>query len=329
MPEIILHKTEIGYRLKNGNKSLLKNLNLKACKGELIALAGVNGSGKSTLLRSLAGLGKPLSGNILIGDKSPESYGKKEFARKVAFVSSEISGIRYLKVKDLVALGRFPHQNFIERNTEKDKKAVNSAMQITGILKLKDKYTDEISDGERQKAMTARALAQDTDIILLDEPASFLDTANKFALYEILSDACIYSGKTIIFSTHDLNIALKYSDKVWLIKNGNIYEGAPEDLIYNKIFDDIFPKGKIIFRPETGEFSVKFEKKHAVKIIDEANDGIKLRLLENALLRKGFYNSDEESDLIIRVYENGFSLVKGKNEYKGIANFYELLKIIY
>ena len=188
--KIEIENSDIGYEYKNKRKILLSKLNTSAQKGELIALVGVNGSGKSTLLRTLANLQKPLSGNIIIDHNKISSYSTPDIAKKISFVSSEIIKIRFLKVKELVGLGRFPHQKFSTKYTEKDKLMIDKSLNRTGMKKFEDKNIDEISDGERQKVMIARALAQDTDIMLLDEPTAFLDISNKFEVYTILSETC-------------------------------------------------------------------------------------------------------------------------------------------
>ena len=306
--KISVQNATVGFRLKKKDKKLLKNITVSGEEEELIALIGINGSGKSTLLRTLIGLEVLLSGEIKIDGKNHNEYNKTESARKIAFVSSEIVNTRYLKVKDLVALGRFPHQKISNQYSEKDKRIVDTALKTVGMHDFKERLITEISDGERQKVMTARALAQETDIILLDEPAAFLDLANKFSLYKILSDTAKKLHKTVIFSTHDLNIALKYCDKVWLIKNKTIVEGAPEDLFLSGILQNIFPDGHVIFNALSFEFSVKTEPHTPVNIFfEESSEEIKLAVL-NALKRKGFYRTEEKTKISVRIKKNDYKI---------------------
>jgi len=328
MLKINLQEADIGFRLKKGTKKLLKNINITAEKRELIALIGINGSGKSTLLRTIIGLQELLSGKIIIDEKNIKEYHKIESAKKIAFVSSEIIQTKYLKVKDLTALGRYPHQSFSNQNSEKDKGIIESALETVGMSDFKERLITEISDGERQKVMTARALAQDTDIILLDEPAAFLDLANKFALYKILSHTSQNLNKTIIFSTHDLNIALKYCDKVWLIKDKTIYEGAPEDLFLKGIFQNIFSDQHVIFNPGTFEFSVKLNQKYPVNIINHSNSEELNPIIINALHRKGFYKSEKPEKIKIEIISSEKFIIKNNEHYFEVSDIYKLLKIL-
>lgn len=326
--KIIIQNANIGFQLKTETKHLIHNINISGDKGELIALIGINGSGKSTLFRTVIGLQKLLSGKIIIDGKNITEYKKTETAKKIAFVSSEIIQTKYLKVKELVALGRYPHQSSFNQNSEKDKGIVESALKTVGMNDFKENLITEISDGERQKIMTARALAQDTDIILLDEPAAFLDLANKFALYKILSDTSQKLNKTIIFSTHDLNIALKYCDKVWLIKDKTIYEGAPEDLFSEGIFQNIFSDQHVIFNTGTFEFSVKLKQKYPVNIINRSDSEELKHIINNALLRKGFYKSDKTEKISIEIINTKKQIIKNNKNIFETKNIYELLKVL-
>ena len=326
--KITIQNADIGFRIKKGSVRLLQDINISAEKGELIALIGVNGSGKSTLLRTVIGLQELLSGTIMIDDKNHSHYSKIEFAKEIAFVSSEIIQTKYLKVKDLVALGRYPHQTFSNQNSEKDKAIIDSVLKTVGMGNFKERLIAEISDGERQKIMTARALAQETDIILLDEPAAFLDLANKFSLYKILSDTCRNLKKTIIFSTHDLNIALKYCDKVWLIKDTKIYEGSPEDLFLSGMLQNIFSDKHVFFNPDTFEYSVKLNQKVPINIIKRSqSDKLKMLIL-NALQRKGFYESDSEISKSLEIINNKTFIIKNHGNHFETKSIYELLKIL-
>ncbi len=317
-----------GYFSKKEKIDIISEINISAEVGELIALIGINGSGKSTLLRSIAGLHKLLSGNIFIDNKKQSEYDKISFAKKTAFVSSEIINSKYLKVKDVVALGRFPHQKISGRLTEKDNKIITEAFETVGIPHLKEKYINEISDGERQKVMTARALAQKTDIILLDEPAAFLDLANKFSLYKILSDTAQKLEKTIIFSTHDLNIALKYCDKVWLIKNKTIYEGAQEDLFLSGLLSNIFSDKNVIFNSDTFEFSVRNDKIIPVNIVCNKNLTTVKEAVINALKRKSFYPVNKEADIKIEIKNQGDYKIFTDDYTFNANNIYNLAKIV-
>ncbi len=319
---------DIGYKLKNGNKNVLQNLNISAEQGELIALIGVNGSGKSTLLRSVVGIREILSGKLIIDGKNISGYRKVDLAKKIAFVSSEIIRTKYLKVFDTVALGRFPYQNISNRHSEKDKKITEDALALVGMYAFKDKLINEISDGERQKVMTARALAQDTDIILLDEPTSFLDLENTFALYKILYETAHSRNKTVIFSTHDINIALKYCDKVWLIKDEKIIEGSPEDLIFAEAFQSMFSDNHIVFNQETFEFTVNIHQKFPVNLINRSKTTLLKKIVLNALNRRAFYVSEKPQEYSIEIVSANKFILKTEKENIETASIYELMKVL-
>jgi len=319
----------IGYFTKKSNSIILSNINLTAQKGENIALIGVNGSGKSTLLRSISGNQDLLSGKIKIDTLEINKYKPIDLAKKLSIVTSEIINTRFLKVKDLVGLGRFPHQSFSKKIDNTDTKIVRETLEITGTLHLAEKNINEISDGERQKVMIARALAQDTDIVLLDEPTAFLDIQNKYSVYNILSRTAKEQNKTIIFSTHDLNIALKHADKVWLIKDDKIYEGAPEDLILKDVFNHLFKSNEVSFNKLTNEFSVNFPKKYSILITDNLNDKLVNRLTINALMRNRFYVSKENSlsELVINK-DKTWDLFYEEQKYS-FSNIYEMMRKLY
>jgi len=327
--QIRIQNTEIGYLTKKNKLILLSNINLTAKKGENIALIGINGSGKSTLLRSIAGTQKLLSGDIKINGFEVNKYTTADLAKKLAIVSSEVINARFLKVKDLVSLGRFPHQSLSKKQTNNDIQIVNNALVITGILHLSEKNINEISDGERQKVMIARALTQDTDIILLDEPTAFLDIENKYSVYNILSRTAKEQNKTIIFSTHDLNIALKHADKVWLIKDKTIYEGAPEDLILSDIFQDFFKNENVKFDKRINEFSVEFPQKYPIKIIDNSNYSLFKLLIKSALSRNSFYFSEENNIPEIIINKNKtWTLIINNKKYT-FKTIYEMMRKLY
>jgi iron complex transport system ATP-binding protein len=254
-PVLITSDLEIGFILNNHKKEIVySDINVSAAKGELVALIGKNGIGKSTLLRTLANLQKSLSGEILIKGTEISEYKRIEAARIISFVSTEPIRIANLKVFDLVALGRFPHTNWAGRLKQRDRKLVQEAIRLVGLEGFEQKSISEISDGERQRAMIARTLAQETGIVILDEPTAFLDLPGKYEIIQILNDLATNTGKTIIFSTHDLNIAMHRADKIWLMLPHEIVSGAPEDLVLNDRFADIFKNSVLKFDVRKGDF---------------------------------------------------------------------------
>ena len=194
---------------------------------------------------------------------------------------------------------------------------------------MQKKKINEISDGERQKIMIAGALAQNTDIILLDEPAAFLDAANKFEIFDILQKSAVEEDKSIVFSTHDFNIATKQADKIWLIKNKSVIQGAPEDLMLKNVFSDIFDSDKIIFDTETQNFKTALKPDKPIKMLDKTNNATVKLLTEKALNRKRYYLSEQNTGTSITVKNDTdkitWSLKKNQNEFN-FSSIYELIR---
>lgn len=218
MTMLTIENISLGY----GKKILLRDISATAAAGELIMLAGRNGSGKSTLLRAVAGLAKPLSGRILADGKDISAIPRNEAAMKVSFVSTERIRIPRFRCRDIVALGRAPWTGWAGRLSDTDEQTVSDAMETVGMSGFADRTMDSISDGECQRIMIARALAQDTPLMVLDEPTAFLDVPGRHQITDILKRLAAEKGKTVIFSTHDISIGLKRADKVWLIDGDSL-----------------------------------------------------------------------------------------------------------
>ena len=206
-----------GVTRRYGTREVLKGITFAAQKGEIIALLGRNGTGKSTLLRAIAGLNRRYTGRILLDGHNAADMRAAEMARTLAFVTTERTRIANLKCKDVVAIGRAPYTNWIGKMQEVDKEIVMRSLASVGMEAYAERTMDKMSDGECQRIMIARALAQDTPIILLDEPTSFLDLPNRYELCSLLARLAHDEGKCIFFSTHELDIALSLADSIALI----------------------------------------------------------------------------------------------------------------
>ncbi len=215
---VTLHDIEIGYP----PRTLLSAANAQFSKGELIALIGRNGSGKSTLLRAIAGLEPPQRGSITIDEKDILHIKPLERASTVSFVTTERHRIAGLRVEDLVALGRAPYTNWVGRMQEIDRQIVESSLELVAMSHMARRSVEALSDGELQRVMIARALAQQTSVMLLDEPTAFLDMPSRYELIVLLTKLAHCEGKCIIFSTHELDIAQNYCDKIALIDGGQL-----------------------------------------------------------------------------------------------------------
>lgn len=246
-----------GLTLGYGERILFADANLGFGWGEFTALIGRNGTGKSTLLRTIAALAKPLAGEVIIDGSPLASLTARETASRISFVSTEDVRITNLKVADVVALGRAPYTNWIGSLTEDDREKVTESLGLVGMSAFAHKAMDTLSDGERQRVMIARALAQDTPIILLDEPTAFLDLPNRYEICLLLRKLAHERKKTIIFSTHDLSVALELCDTIAVIENGHFHYGTAEQLIADGKVQRLFADTSVRFDPETKSVRMK------------------------------------------------------------------------
>lgn len=250
---IELHGVTLGY----GERVLMAEASVGFGWGELTALIGRNGTGKSTLLRTIAALAKPQSGRITIGGKDASELSMREVASRIAFVSTEDVRVQNLHVWDVVSLGRAPYTNWVGRLTEEDRAKVRESLALVGMEAFAEASMDSLSDGERQRVMIARALAQDTPIILLDEPTAFLDLPNKYEICLLLKRLAHKEGKCILFSTHDLSIAIEICDTIAVIEGGKFHYGTAEMLMEEGVMQRIFNSAQIEFDRERGNVRLK------------------------------------------------------------------------
>jgi iron complex transport system ATP-binding protein len=295
---LTLDSLEIGYSSGKYKKILLPPLNASADKGELIAVIGRNGIGKSTLLRTLVGLQDPIGGNILYSGKKIKEHSRIDLAQKVGYISTEILKVSNMSVYDLVSLGRFPHTNWIGKIDQGNHIAIMDAIRKTSMMTFCDRYISELSDGERQRAMIARILAQDTRIMIMDEPTAFLDIGSKYEILHLLHILSQKNEKTIIFSTHDLHVAISQADKIWLILDDKLIEGAPEDLMIEGAFGSLFDSSVVKFDSELGTLSFRTNDIGSIYI---AGEGIMRHWTEKAVSRTGFSVSGLKTDPFIIV----------------------------
>jgi len=288
----------IGYAEGRKKNALLSPLTASARRGEMIALIGKNGIGKSTLLRTLAGLQLSLGGDITYSGKSIREYSRTDLARTIGYISTEIVKVTNMRVYDLVAMGRFPYTNWFGKIDKSDHEKITDSIEKTGMSSLSWRFISELSDGERQKAMIARILAQDTGILVMDEPTAFLDIGSKFEILHLMHLLSQKNGKTIIFSTHDLNVALSQADKIWLIADDNILDGAPEDLMLQGAFDHLFDSTSVAYNSENGTYSFISENRGEVRV---SGEGIMLHYTKKALNRAGFSISEGEVHPFLRL----------------------------
>lgn len=232
-------------RLKNltlgyADRTLLKQVSTSFEVGRLTALIGRNGSGKSTLLRALAGLNTEYEGQIMLGEEEIRELDAHTLSTRLALVTTERVRIANLRCRDVVALGRAPYTNWIGRMQEEDRQLVEHALEVVGMSAFSDRTMDRMSDGECQRVMIARALAQQTPIILLDEPTSFLDLPNRYELCRLLSQLAHEEQKCILFSTHELDIARTMCDSIALVDNPHLHHLPTEELVQSGLIERTF-----------------------------------------------------------------------------------------
>lgn len=282
----------VGYREKKQIVKLVHSgLNLELRPGELTFLLGPNGAGKSTLIRTLVGFQPALGGSITIGGKPLSGVGNTEYAKLVSVVLTERTPIGALTVRELVGMGRYPYTNFFGMLHRSDRKVVQTAMEQVGIADLASKYIFEISDGERQKALIAKALAQETPIVVLDEPTAFLDLPSKIEIMSLLHKLAVRTNKSILLSSHDLELALQLADRMWLLAQGRpMVCGVTEDLVLSGSFNSFFEREGISFDAASGSFKLHNPTAQAIHV---DGNGVEAQWIANALIRNGFAPSPD------------------------------------
>lgn len=249
----------IGYKTHKGTRIVAEDITAAIRRGELTCLLGENGVGKSTLLRTLAAFMPPLGGSIRMDGKSLDELTPRQLARTVGVVLTERLDVQQLRVDELVAMGRSPYTGFWGRLDDTDRQAVDEAIQLVGIGALRQRLVSTLSDGERQKAMIAKALAQQTPVIYLDEPTAFLDFPSKVETMLLLSRLSREAEKTIFLSTHDLELALQTADRLWLMERGRgVAIGTPETLAKEGVLGRYVERPRVVFDPAS--LTIRIEK---------------------------------------------------------------------
>ena len=257
--EIELKGLSTGYHTKKGDRVVSQSITATLQAGELTCLLGPNGAGKSTLLRTLCAFQPPLSGEMLLDGCPLESFTSQELATRIGVVLTERQDIRGMRVREMVAMGRSPYTGFWGKLSAEDEAAVDAAIEAVGIQPLAQRMVHTLSDGERQKVMIAKALAQQTPVILLDEPTAFLDFPSKVEMLLLLAHLAHDMQKNIFLSTHDLELALQTADRLWLMgkETDGVVIGAPKELACSGALPHFFSGPGISFDAKTMRFEVK------------------------------------------------------------------------
>lgn len=278
---------EIGYHPGSAKeKTIAGPLNLDMEGGELICLLGPNGAGKSTLIRTLGGLQPMLKGKISLESEELHLLKPSDLARKMSMILTDNIRNSNLSVYSVVALGRYPYTGWLGNLSKADKKMIHWAIEATGIAAFVDRKLHELSDGECQKVMLARALAQDTPVVILDEPTAHLDLPNRILLMQLLHRLARKTNKAILLSSHELDLALQAADKVWVInQEGKMTIGVPEDLVLNGSFEAAFDKAGFHFDKTSGTFSIHLGRGKTILLKGE---GALAFWTKRALQREGY-----------------------------------------
>ena len=319
----------IGYRTGKKEKIVHQHLDFTLHAGELTCLLGANGAGKSTLLRTLSASQPSLAGELRILDKPVSAYTEKERSRTIGVVLTDKTFTGGLSVYELVALGRQPHTGFFGRLTKEDRRIVEEAMENVGIAHKAMNYTAELSDGERQKVMIAKALVQECPLILLDEPTAFLDVVSRIEIMHLLHRLAVEQNKAILLSTHDIEQALVLSDKLWLLTKGEgLQYGVTEDIILSHRMDSLFPHKDIRFDYDHGVYYPTVEGHRKVCVTCE--DKTLLHWALNALNRHGYQCSSNLQEGMPHIKANSAKEfeVSIQGESKICSSFEEMLAII-
>ncbi len=256
--KVVLHAEElsVGYKIRNKYDCVLGSINLTLERGKLIAMVGANGVGKSTLIRTLTGIQMPLEGQIFVNQKNIKQFDSLALAKEMSLVLTEKLPPSNLTVYELIALGRQPYTNWIGNLSPFDRQKIDKAIHLTQTQNLLQKRHYEISDGQLQIVMIARALAQDTELIVLDEPTTHLDLQHKVSLFKLLQKLSHEAGKCILFSTHDIDMAIQLSDEIIVISKGKCIQDQPCNLISDGVFTDLFDDKSITFDATKGKFLI-------------------------------------------------------------------------
>lgn len=312
----------IGYtKTKHRSETALyEDLSFKLYSGELVCLIGSNGAGKSTLLRTISSSQPALNGKIFLDGKDIISYSEKELSRLLGLVLTDKTSAGGLLVRELVELGRYPYTGFFGQLDKGDKLIVEKAMTDVGIIHKAETYVAELSDGERQKAMIAKALAQECPVVLLDEPTAFLDIESRIDIMNLLHNLAMYQGKTILLSTHDIDLALLLADRLWLLsREKGLISGVTEDIILSGKMDHFFKGENIVFNRDTGNFLPN--RRNDRKVFAEIKGELFHELyhwLNNTLQRHGFAMTDNKEDSLFSIEIYSAESIKIQNKESGL-----------
>jgi iron complex transport system ATP-binding protein len=329
--KITATQLSIGYQHSAGETIVASGLDCSLRDGEIVCLLGPNGAGKSTLIRTLAGMQKPLAGKLRLSGKAMSDLAPRERARAVSVVLTEVMSSGMMDAYSLVSLGRHPYSGWFGGLTDQDRERIDWSIDAVGARPLANRQMSELSDGERQKISVARALAQEAKLMLLDEPTAFLDLPRRVELMSILRDLAHRENLALLLSTHDLDLALRFADRVWLMTpEGNLLQGAPEALALDGQFAEVFASENLDWDASSGSFRT-----HPIACLKVRleGQGIERAWTQRALERLGFgiLEGSGEANFSLKVNKNSWEVERfGLNQnFENIESLIEWMRSVY
>ncbi len=325
------HNLTIGYKTsRRSTRVVAADISVSLQAGELVCLLGPNGAGKSTLLRTLAGMQPPINGQVLLLGDNVYKLAPQELAKRLSVVLTERVDVGMLSAYTLVTLGRYPYTNWWGQLTPQDQEIATWAIQAVGAAHYSERTVSELSDGERQKVMIARALAQSPVLMLLDEPTAFLDLPRRVEIMRLLRQLARETKQAILLSTHDLDLALRIADRVWLLPlNAPLHIGAPEDLVLSGAFADTFQSEGVEFDVSSGAFHFNTPDAGVINLVGK---GIVALWTTRALQRAGFQvtQSGNSSQISVEVVSDGqiFWRITDSSAVYTYHSLYELIQFL-
>lgn len=323
-----INNLSIGYGKGKRTKIVHNKLNGSLYAGELLCLLGENGTGKSTLIRTICGFQSAYGGEAILMGENLLQLSERELAKMAAVVLTDRVVVPNATVEELVSLGRSPYTGTFGILNDEDKTVVHSAIEKCGILHKKYERLSNMSDGEKQKAFIAKALAQDTPVIILDEPTAFLDMPARVEIIHLLRQIANTAGKSVLMSTHDLDLALQMADRLWLLSSGKkLLSGSPEDLLLRNEFQSIFETRGIEFDNRTGLFRVDYDYEKSIAV---EGHGFEYVLLRRAFARKGIRTVRKAGDekRWVEISKNGETTFSVKENGKEVFSEQSVEKLI-
>ena len=291
-----LENISVGYH----SKEIVSEINASVFTNELVAVLGKNGAGKSTLINSILGFQNVIKGEIFIENKSLNKISSQEIAQQMAVVLPRLSIVPKIKVEELVAMGRLPYHKVLKSISNVEKLMIDEVLHLVGITDLRNKFANEISEGQLQLVMIARALCQDAKLVILDEPTSNLDLANQYKIFNLLNELKTKTNKSFLMITHEVDFALENADKIWWIENGKLVENIPEQVAFEYQIMQKLSDQNLYYNNVTNRFSIS--QKHIKSISVKGNSELAY-WVKNALIRNGI-SVENNAENHIEITEN-------------------------